>query len=363
MLADPDLVGQIYEAGAIPEFWPIVLARLATLIDAHAGALLAFGADMQPRSVTTMSYETAFADFLANGAGIENVRPRRALALHVAGFATDLEVCTPEELAADPIYERFLRPYGFGWTSGTVIPVPNRDLLVFDIARNATAEPFRRQEMQRLDLYRPHLARAALLAHRLRLEAAASATAALAAVGLPAACLTAEGRVVHANDLLAGMADRIPIGAFDTLSFKDRGADALLRSALAAAPGEAASRSIPISATAEGPALVAHLVPVVRNAADVFARTAAILVVTPVSLPGEPLTEVLAGLFDLTPAEARIARGIASGSSLDDLTARLRIGRETARSHLKSVMAKTGTSRQAELALLLSGTMLAKTSA
>ena len=36
MIADPDLIGQIYEAAAIPDLWPIVLARLATLVEADA---------------------------------------------------------------------------------------------------------------------------------------------------------------------------------------------------------------------------------------------------------------------------------------------------------------------------------------
>ena len=360
MLIDPDLIGQIYEAAAVPELWPIVLARLAGIVEADAGALIAFDPDAPPRFTATTSYEPAFSAYLARGTGLENLRPRRSLALHPAGFATDLEVLTPAEQAADPIYEQFLRPNGIGWTAGTVIPVPSRDLLVFDIGRRLADAPFRRQEMERLDLYRPHLARAALLSHRLRLEAAASATAALAALGLPAACLTQDGRVIQANSLLTGLADRIPIGAADRLSFKDRRAATLLQDALAAPATESQIRSVPIAATPDGPALVAHLVPIVRSAGDIFSRAAAMLIITPVTLPSQPHTEVLAGLFDLTPAEARIARGIAAGWSLDNLTEQLQVGRETARSHLKSVMAKTGTSRQAELALLLSGASLLK---
>ena len=360
MLADPDLIGQIYEAAAIPDLWPIVLARLATLVDADAGALIAFDPAQPPRFTTTMSYEPIFADYLARGTELENLRPRRSLVSHPAGFATDLEVLTPAEQAADPIYQQFLRPNGIGWTAGTVIPVPSRDLLVFDIGRASSGPPFRRQEMERLDLYRPHLARAALLSHRLRLEAAASATAALGALGLPAACLTQDSRVIQANDLLLQLADRIPIGAVDRLTFKDRRAAALLADALAPTDAEPQTRSIPVAATAEGPALVAHLVPMVRGSRDIFDRAAAMLIVTPVTLPGQPHTEVLTGLFDLTPAEARIARGIAAGWSLDNLTEQLQVGRETARSQLKSVMAKTGTTRQAELALLLSGTTLGK---
>jgi DNA-binding CsgD family transcriptional regulator len=67
-----------------------------------------------------------------------------------------------------------------------------------------------------------------------------------------------------------------------------------------------------------------------------------------------PVAAVLERAFDLTPAEARLASQIASGKTLADITRQQGSGRETLRSQLKAVFEKTGTARQAELALLLS---------
>ena len=67
-----------------------------------------------------------------------------------------------------------------------------------------------------------------------------------------------------------------------------------------------------------------------------------------------PAVDIIAALFDLTPAEARIARGIAQGLSLEDLAVQLGVSVATVRSHLKRAFVKTSTSRQAELAALLS---------
>jgi DNA-binding CsgD family transcriptional regulator len=58
----------------------------------------------------------------------------------------------------------------------------------------------------------------------------------------------------------------------------------------------------------------------------------------------------IAELFDLTPAEARVAAAIAEGSDLKTLAARLSLSVETVRVQLKSVFRKTGTRRQNELA-------------
>jgi DNA-binding CsgD family transcriptional regulator len=62
---------------------------------------------------------------------------------------------------------------------------------------------------------------------------------------------------------------------------------------------------------------------------------------------------LLTSRFGLTPAETRIALGIARGETLAAIAAAHGISVETARTHLKSVFTKTSTHRQAELAALL----------
>jgi DNA-binding CsgD family transcriptional regulator len=64
---------------------------------------------------------------------------------------------------------------------------------------------------------------------------------------------------------------------------------------------------------------------------------------------------VLSGLFDLTPGEARVARELASGASLEAVAIKLGLKLETVRTYLKRIFQKTGTRRQAELTRMLSG--------
>ncbi len=63
--------------------------------------------------------------------------------------------------------------------------------------------------------------------------------------------------------------------------------------------------------------------------------------------------ETLRDWYSLTPAEARVAALLAGGLSVKDIVERLGIGANTARTHLKSIFAKTETRRQAELIQLL----------
>jgi DNA-binding CsgD family transcriptional regulator len=68
-----------------------------------------------------------------------------------------------------------------------------------------------------------------------------------------------------------------------------------------------------------------------------------------------PLPEaVLATLFDLTPAEARVLLLIGGGLSASKSALSLGIGENTLKTHLNRIFAKTNTKRQADLVKLVS---------
>jgi DNA-binding CsgD family transcriptional regulator len=63
--------------------------------------------------------------------------------------------------------------------------------------------------------------------------------------------------------------------------------------------------------------------------------------------------QILGELFALTPAEANLATLLARGLSLAEVSVAQNISQHTARAQLKSIFAKTGASRQAELVRLV----------
>ncbi|WP_066739417.1 helix-turn-helix transcriptional regulator [Cupriavidus sp. D384] len=69
--------------------------------------------------------------------------------------------------------------------------------------------------------------------------------------------------------------------------------------------------------------------------------------------PPRAVPAVLRDLYGLTPAENRLAMLLNTGIGLPDACMQLGIKRETARSQLKAIFTKTGTSTQAQLAHLL----------
>ena len=63
--------------------------------------------------------------------------------------------------------------------------------------------------------------------------------------------------------------------------------------------------------------------------------------------------KTLQSLFGLTPAEARVAAGLAAGQSREAYATASGISKMTARAHLRAVFGKVGVNRQAELVAIL----------
>jgi len=236
----------------------------------------------------------------------------------------------------------------------TVIPIPTGENVILAMTRRTERGPVERAVVQKLDELRPHLARSALLSARLKLEPARIASETLAVIGLPALVLNEQGKVLAANHLIEAMTGYVHWRAQDRVSLKDRAADSLLRDAVAAIDVAGGSvRSFPVRDAGAEAMMVAHVVPIRLSARDIFVRCAAVLVLTPVTLRQAPPVEMVQSLFDLTPAEARVARSLAAGKTVDDIATAGGKSPHTIRTHVRGVLEKTGCNRQAEVVALL----------
>jgi DNA-binding CsgD family transcriptional regulator len=353
---DERFIDRLYEAAAVPERWQSVLQSFMRLAGGEHGILVAqregfnryVGSSPECEALVRAHFELFPT----------NERTRRLLAARHPGFVTDRDVLTEEEMANEPVYREFWFRRGYGNGVATAIFVPSGDTLIVHAECLRASGPVPRSVVSRLDRLRPHFARAALLSSRLEMERVQATATALQLIGLPAAVLGRNGRVLAVNAALAGLMPDVLQDRRSRVALSDPRADRLLDTAithLGHAPHEAAIRSIPIKARDGRPPLIVHLVPIRGAAHDVFAGASAVLVVTAVVPKAVPGADVVQGLFDLAPAEAKLAALVASGHQPREAAVRLGITEETARTTLKRVLVKTGTARQAELVGLLQG--------
>lgn len=358
-------IDRIYEAAIIPEQWPGVFDAVAARTEAALGSLFVWRAGQVARWIGTPEAEQLIADYVALNRADFNSRAVRCAARDLGnfGFVTDLGMFTAQEIDLDPFYREFLYPRGYGWVAATTITAPSGDQYFYSWERSRARGPFEKSCTRELGLLRPHLARAALLASQLDFQRAAAMTGALAAVGLPAAVLRAGGRLYAANALFEKLIPDAFNDRRERLTLSHAKADSLFAQALSKSTRTTSTKSvqsIPIPGNAERMPMILHVLPVRGAAHDIFSAMESITVVTPVDRRTVPSAEVLQGLFDLTPAEARVACSIGRGRSIEEIATAGGLSRETIRAQLKAVLAKTGLNRQTELIALLGGAAISE---
>jgi DNA-binding CsgD family transcriptional regulator len=358
MLDEETLVDRIYEAAVVPELWPSVLHDISMMAGCFGGILFTTAAREVTHWTSSDHARSVFEDFLANRAAQEdNIRLKYGVAAKHHGFFGNHQLYGRAEMDSCAMYTSFFFPKGLGYAAGTILPMPNGDVAVFNLERRFSDGPVSAEEIARLDAVRPHLARAAALSTRLGLQRARAIVDALNSAGMPAAILDGQNKLLAVNSLLEGMSGQIVFLAHGKFALADSASNGLLTQALADDERSETS-SVPVPARGDCPAAVLHALPLPGAASDVFYGARTLLVVTRLDRPASPTAELLTGLFDLTASEAKIARCIFEGKMTDEIAEALGFSRETVRFYLKSIFAKTGVNRQVDLAALLSGAVL-----
>lgn len=353
MAISPRLIERIYEAAALPDQWPSVLSAVGQACGAP-------GALFFTNSLTNFSWTSApevawiIEDYIAQGWIADNVRGAPMIAEFHPGFRTDSDYRTAAERAALPVYRDFLIPRGIDAAAGTMFQGAFNDAIVMTVehfpshAHAAAAVPL-------LDALRPHLGRALSLAARLSDTVAATATMALGSAGTAAAVVSGDGRLRSVNDqFVAQLGGRITEQG-RRLRFADPFVQARLAGALTAVEIDRGVHSVALAPAGDHAAAVLHLLPLRRGARDVFGWDGVLILLAEPANARVPGADVLRLLFDLTPAEARLTRLLLEGSTMAEAAAAVGVSDHTARTQLRSVFAKTGVSRQAELVRLLLG--------
>lgn len=300
-------------------------------------------------------------DFVNDGWYLRDPRASRGWPLVDAGRRVVIEhdIASDDERRVSPFHQELLRDHKLPWWAAVAFDVDGHRWCL-PIHRSAVQGAFSREEARLLEPLSGRLGTLIGLAQRLGDARANGAMDALTRLRSPAILLDSAGRVLRANE----HAERLFDADFGVMNGRLRAghaaSDDALQTLLARASTglwtpeartDATGKAI-VSRPGRRPLLVETL-PIRTGFADAFSGAAALLTITDVAARPAPPERLLAEMFGLTPAEARLAAALATGAPLDDIADAFAIARETARKRLKAVFAKTATSRQAELVALL----------
>lgn len=340
-----------YDALLDAERWPSAMQHLAESLGAES---CTFATAHGPEGAFRIPRSTGHEDFaqlwLANQAHAPD--PHAALGRrrnHASGFLLEEDVTTEEQRRSLPYFNETARPGNREWWALAKFSVEGRGWC-FALYRSRPRGPFTVGEARYFVQLASPLARLVGLAEKLARKETSRGIELLQHLGTAAIVLDAGGVARQINTLAEAILGQDFHLARGRPVASDSASNRSLQAMLAAGRGPR-PRAVVIHRDG-APWLLAEVLPVTALGRDVFSTDGALLLLTDLTSRERRRPWAFGAAFGLTPAEARLACLIASGIGIDEAAASLGIARETVRTQLKAVFAKTGTRSQAALAAL-----------
>jgi DNA-binding CsgD family transcriptional regulator len=366
------LIASIYDCALDPGRWPATLNRVHAELD-FAGASMSI-IDLLTNEVPLMIMvgpEPAWIenaprytpDIVELWGGWERMRALSTFEPAVQSRDTDLSKWDNNRHVLE-----WARPQGL--TDSLIIVLANDQTTFASVGfgRHESMGRIGDLEIEAATLLIPHLQRAVAIGRLLDIKSVVSSTfdATLDTLSVAVALVDADLHIVHANTaartlIAANGAVRSHRGV---LRIRPVEVEVALGVAVRqAAENEAASgrRGFGIPASDDyGAPFALHVLPLRHGALRpglMPSAVAAVFITKATPAPRSP-TDILAALYDLTPAEMRVFAQIAAGMTRSEVAEALGIGSATVKAHLAQIFSKTGTRRQAELVALAAAIVL-----
>jgi DNA-binding CsgD family transcriptional regulator/GAF domain-containing protein len=354
------LTGSLYEAALEPVRW-----KSLALEAAHAFGVESCLMQLQNRAAGTAT----LLDFTPNLTSKAMATYRDYFYAHDWWATTALSagvgstiICgdftTEAELVGTEFYADWLAPHDIFDALAGSIRVPTGDVGIVGIHRARRMRPFDRNDQRQLQMIMTHFAAAVDLSRRLATLRRGQSLAFDAMDALSAGILVVN-RV--ARVLIANRTAEAVLTKFDGLGVRhgilvaqDGAIDQILhksiRDALLAARGKTPiAPAIVVVPREAGPPLSLMVFPLPPDvAAPGSAEPMAMIFLGDPHPAADRWPEALARAYRLTPAESRLAGALLLGERPQDYCERTGISINTAKSQIRSILAKSGCSRQAE---------------
>ena len=353
LVARPDIEAVfdgLYEAAALPSFWPSALDALARRMNAR-GALVTRPDHQHQGIAYSPSLSSTVALFFEGGWNTRDLRTNAVVRRGSGRVSTDRDVAPFDDLVTGEYYRGFAKPAGVPWFATVGMLEPGGAQLGLSLQRSDQEGMFSNSEVEAIEALMPRIKHVLSLSRRLERRRECEFLSGAGAFGEAAVLLDAGGRVVDANAEAEALIGR------DLLRHGRRlvAADPQAREPLQRLIDSACSGDYPtalqkvVLPSKTGSLLIARAAPVKGAARDLFGDAAVVLVLSvEPGMRAPPSETALAAIFDLTPGEARVAALVARGMAPRAVADRLGVSYSTVRFHLKAIMPKADVRRQAE---------------
>lgn len=350
------VIDDMYDSALDPALWQAVLNRVSSLTGSEGGVIY----HLAPHRRAFLGRSRGGIDEAACDAYEQRhwCNPWAAtMMLQPAGtIMLSDEILPFSELSRTGFHDEVLAPQRLGYSCmSPVISQPDH-IMAFTICRDVRQGPMPEEGRTFVRALLPHLQRASQLQMRIEnLEALQEASlAALDGIATGVVLVDRWARLVHVNRAAERVfRSGVLVSRDRTLHAATLAASSELRALILDVVRGGAGGAMALPSPGDVRLPIATLVAPSRGAmanriADglITGVSAAIFLKDPGDAP-EPRADLLARLFRLTPAEARVAVALAQGEAFSVTARRLRIGVNTLKTHARRIFAKSGARRHA----------------
>lgn len=364
------LIDRFYQAAADDAHWPDLLKDVRQFLDGCSTTLFFANAQLEPigdvfRDNVPLEAVGAYRSHFHN----VDIRLHRSIPGSLNSIVTDLDLVDEATIERHEFYQDFLRPIGHRYVVSAVMDLDDGTFGFCSCHRGLEQEHADSDVLERAALILPHAKRSLQLRRRLSNDHARGKAAfeLLDSLGQAVFLLDGEGRVVWQNDwasrILAQQDGLITSdGELRALS-ANAGAELqiLIKSALMASrrPGTRPGGMMTVPRPSLKRPYQILVTPLSKEpeaslaSPEMRVGPSAAIFIMDLEQKSVPPAEVLSTLYNLTPAEARLATALSAGVSVKDYAERGELSVNYVRWLLKQVEAKTDTRRLTELIQLL----------
>ncbi|PLP60488.1 hypothetical protein CYK37_04960 [Mesorhizobium loti] len=346
---------KVVEATFNPSLWQEVVDDIAQATGSHGVNIIPVAERAPGLIVSTESLGGAFEDYFDDGWHTKEWRLRGVPFLLRQGTACDPQYTSRDDFEHNPYY-RFHAKHGIGRSCMVAFSKPE-EMLVMTLHRKLTDDFFSEEEVSVLSAMRDRLTMASTLMRSAMQHRVAGMMDAFEMADVAAIFFDRLGKVTNAN----GAATRL-LGAELQVSkgeLRSRRSEETrrIRERMHAVLSELwlrpDSTEGPILITREGRRPLAMRIQRLGGSLpDFFSPSVGVCLLEDPERRSTAEPQLLRQAFGLTRAEAEIAVLLSQGMRLRQIAEQKAISYETARAHLRSIFAKTGASRQADLIVL-----------
>jgi DNA-binding CsgD family transcriptional regulator/GAF domain-containing protein len=371
-----ELIGLVYQGALQQRPFESFLPRLRDLLDVQLASLTLRPPTVGDHGVILNSLRPDAAGKQAEAA-LANQDDWQLIAYREQFYALDpfvnlppgqvvtLSDLMPEaELLDSDYYKHYLQPIELFHLLGVDTLEPDGMLARLRLARRRSEAPFDDNDRTLLALVTPHLQRAIQIHAQLNRTASERDLYAGAVEQLSVASiiLDEQARVLNSNaladtllddgDVLRLRGQRLRIVGRDLNQQLQAAISAITAAQIRGETGLVKALRIPRPAGRSDLGLVLRPIPAPEWTEGQSSPCVAVFISDP-DLRESASQQILGELFKLSPAEANLAILLSRGLSLAEVSEAQNVSQHTARAQLKSIFAKTGVSRQAELVRLI----------